>query len=85
MADFTIDNFTQPLAVNNGADPHSLSLKQFANEILASYFAKVRVSDKIKLKTITHGKSAQFPLTGRATADYFDTKIASSALCSEES
>lgn len=75
MADYSISNMTQPLAVNNGSDPRALALKKFAGEILASYYAKAVVSDKIYRKSIKAGKSHMFPLTGRASAEYFDTKL----------
>lgn len=58
---------------NNTAKQFDLTLTQFAGEILASYQRAVVLSDKVKKRTISRGKSAQFPLTGRAKAHYHTT------------
>ncbi len=68
MANYT--NFSRPGAINNSGDPQALALKQFAGEVMAAYNKKRVVSDKVVIKTITKGKSEQFPIIGRATAEY---------------
>lgn len=76
MADFSISNYTLPVGINNDeAKREDMTLKQFSGEILASYEKKKLVSGMVHTKNIKNGKSAQFPLTGRATAGYFDTII----------
>lgn len=55
---------------NAGADVNELFLKQFAGEILAAFKNATATQGAFMEKTISHGKSASFPLTGIATAAY---------------
>ena len=54
--DFTTDN--------------ALFLKVFAGEVLQAFETTTVMKDKHMIRTITSGKSAQFPVTGTATAAY---------------
>lgn len=56
--------------VNEAGDVEALFLKVFAGEVITA-FHEVNVSeDKHMIRTITSGKSAQFPAIGRVTAGY---------------
>jgi hypothetical protein len=54
--DFTTDN--------------ALFLKVFSGEVLQTFETTTVMKDKHMIRTITSGKSAQFPVTGTATAAY---------------
>lgn len=64
------------LGVDNGvtngsfAQDNALFLKVFGGEILTAFNAENKFLDKHMLRTIQSGKSAQFPVTGKATAKY---------------
>ena len=47
-----------------------LFLKVFSGEVLTSYNAKTVMKDKTRGRSISSGKSAQFPAIGRTTAEY---------------
>ena len=49
----------------------SLFLKVFSGEVLNAYERAIKVSSLLTTRTITSGKSAQFPTTGLALARYF--------------
>ena len=49
----------------------ALFLKVFSGEVLAAYERAIKVSPLLTTRTITSGKSAQFPTTGLALARYF--------------
>jgi hypothetical protein len=55
---------------NASGDAYALFLKQFAGEILTAFHNSTVTMDRHMVKTITSGKSAQFPVTGIATAGY---------------
>ncbi len=55
---------------NNAGDVRDLFLKLYAGEVLTAYEEKKVLSDKVRTRTISKGKSASFPMTGRATAEY---------------
>lgn len=55
---------------NATGDSNSLFLKVFANEILTSFEEANVMKDLHTVRTISSGKSAQFPITGIATAKY---------------
>jgi len=57
-------------AQNNGSDKSALFLKVFSGEVLASYNTKTVMADKIRTRSITSGKSAQFPAIGKIGAEY---------------
>ena len=55
---------------NLTGDVRDLFLKLYAGEVLTAFEEKKVLSDKVRTRTITKGKSASFPMTGRATAEY---------------
>lgn len=57
-------------ANNGGADSGALFLKLFGGEVLTAFERSTLMDDKQVLRTISNGKSAQFPVTGRTTAHY---------------
>jgi hypothetical protein len=52
------------------ADDRALFLKVFGGEILTFFTAATLMKGKTRERTIASGKSAQFPLTGTAIAEY---------------
>lgn len=48
----------------------ALFLKVFSGEVLSSYNARTVMADKVRVRNIASGKSAQFPAIGRTTAAY---------------
>lgn len=67
MADFTVSRLGQ---INGSGSTDALFLKMFSGEVSAIY-QKMRVfADKIRVRTIPHGKEAQFPAIGRLSASY---------------
>lgn len=57
-------------SINGGVDKKALFLKVFSGEVLAAFAEKNVMADKVQVRNITSGKSAQFPLTGKTTATY---------------
>jgi hypothetical protein len=57
-------------ADNQGVDKDALFLKVFAGEILTTFEEMNIMKDLHMVRTIQNGKSAQFPVTGIATAKY---------------
>ena len=57
-------------AINGASDKDALFLKVFANEILTTFDEFNVMKDLHTIRTISSGKSAQFPVTGTATAKY---------------
>ncbi len=55
---------------NNTGDVRDLFLKLYAGEVLTAFEEKKVLMDKVRTRTISKGKSASFPMTGRATAEY---------------
>lgn len=51
-------------------DPYQLFLKTFSGEVLASFAERNVMMPLHTVRTITSGKSAQFPMTGVASAAY---------------
>ena len=51
-------------------DAKALFLKLFSGEVLTSFENKTVTMGRHVVRTITNGKSAQFPVTGRTTAEY---------------
>lgn len=65
------DTVVSRLGQTNGAgDPLSLFLKVFSGEVLAQFEKTVQFKDRHYIRSIKSGKSAQFPVIGRATAGY---------------
>lgn len=52
------------------ANDNALFLKVFGGEVLTAFANKVVTMDKHMVRTISNGKSAQFPRTGRTDAAY---------------
>lgn len=57
-------------AINGGADKDALFLKVFAGEVLTAFAGANVMLDKHQVRTISQGKSAQFPRTGTIGASY---------------
>ena len=57
-------------ANNAGADKRELFLKVFSGEVLAKYQSKLVVAPLVRNRTIAVGKSATFPIYGKATAKW---------------
>ena len=57
-------------AINGGSDKDALFLKVFSGEILTTFEEFNVMKDLHTIRTIANGKSAQFPVTGIATANY---------------
>lgn len=56
--------------VNGAGDVDALFLKVFAGEVLTAFDRETAFKDKHTVRTIANGKSAQFPVTGLASASY---------------
>jgi hypothetical protein len=67
MANATVSRVGQ---VNASGDADALFLKVFAGEVLQSYEQYTVTADKHMIRAIASGKSAQFPVMGRLTAEY---------------
>ena len=67
MANATASRLGQ---VNNLGDQNALFLKVFSGEVLTAFTEKNVMADKLMTRTISSGKSAQFPLTGKIGAEY---------------
>ena len=57
--------------VNSAGDVDALFLKKFAGEILTTFEENNVFKDLHTMRTIENGKSAQFPVTGIASASYY--------------
>jgi hypothetical protein len=55
----------------DSGDERALFLKVFSGEVLNAYERAIKISPLLTTRTITSGKSAQFPTTGVALARYF--------------
>jgi len=56
--------------LNSGSDANALFLKVFSGEVLASFQRENKMLGMSTVRTISSGKSAQFPAIGRTTASY---------------
>ena len=56
--------------VKDGSDKRAIFLKQFAGEVLTSFEERNVFMPLHRVRTISNGKSAQFPVLGTATAGY---------------
>lgn len=56
--------------INQSGDDKALFLKVFAGEVLTAFKRENALMDKHLVRTIKHGKSAQFPVTGKIGAEY---------------
>jgi hypothetical protein len=57
--------------INSAGDADALFLKKFAGEILTTFEENNVFKDLHTMRTIENGKSAQFPVTGVASAAYY--------------
>jgi hypothetical protein len=57
-------------ANNGGSDKRALMLKVFSGEILANYSTKTILANLVRTRTISGGKSATFPIYGKASAKW---------------
>ncbi len=67
MSDMTSSRLGQS---GGSGDAYEIFLKQFSGEVLASFAERNVMMPLHTVRTITSGKSAQFPMTGVATAAY---------------
>ncbi len=56
--------------INEAGDAEALFLKVFSGEVLKTFHETNVTQDKHMVRSITSGKSAQFPATGTVTASY---------------
>jgi hypothetical protein len=55
---------------DNSGDDNALFLKVFSGEVLAAFQRRNQMLDMTMVRTISQGKSAQFPAIGKTTASY---------------
>lgn len=67
MADVLV---AQPGLIQGGSDALAMYLKIFAGEVITAFERNVMATNRHMSRTIQNGKSAQFPVFGRATAAY---------------
>jgi hypothetical protein len=67
MANATVSNLGQ---VNQAGQTDALFMKVYAGEVLTAFEKAVVALPRTMQRSITSGKSAQFPATGRTTAAY---------------
>lgn len=67
MADALVSRLGQ---ADQGGDAKALFLKVFAGEVLTAFETKVVLRELTRLRTITSGKSAQFPAVYNAGTEY---------------
>jgi hypothetical protein len=67
MADAIVSRLGQ---INESGDPKALFLKVFAGEVLVSFRETNVVLPYVRQRTISSGKSAQFPVIGKNVASY---------------
>jgi len=67
MANATTSSLCQ---VNSAGANDALFLKVFSNEVLASFLKENKMLGMTTVRTISSGKSAQFPVTGTVSASY---------------
>lgn len=67
MADASVSRFGQ---INLSGDPKALFMKVFAGEVLTAFKENCVAEDKHMVRSIQNGKSAQFPILGKISAEY---------------
>lgn len=67
MANATPSRIGQALG---SGDTRALFLKVFSGEVLTTFNTKTVMADKVRVRNIASGKSAQFPAIGRTSAAY---------------
>ena len=55
---------------DNSGDDNALFLKVFSSEVLAAFARQNKMLGMTSVRTISQGKSAQFPAVGKTTAAY---------------
>ena len=70
MAFPTDQNVSRLGQQNQSGDVRALFLKLFAGEVLTAFEEKNIAMGLHRVRTISNGKSASFPMTGVATAEY---------------
>lgn len=56
--------------INSTGDTRALFLKVFSGEVLTTFNAKTVMADKVRVRNISSGKSAQFPSIAKTKAEY---------------
>lgn len=56
--------------VNAAGDAKALFLKVFGGEVLKTFLAKTVMLDRVRTRRLSHGKVAQFPVIGEASASF---------------
>jgi hypothetical protein len=56
--------------INGAGDDRALFLKVFSGEVLTTFEKMCKMKSRIQTRTLTSGKSAQFPVMGTAVAEY---------------
>lgn len=68
---FPIDQVTTNAGqINNAGDARALYLKVFAGEVLTAWHQENMALGMTRVRSITNGKSAQFPILGTTTSKY---------------
>jgi len=67
MSNATVSSLGQ---INTSGATDALFLKVFSGEVLATFHKKTQFLDKNMVRSISHGKQAQFPGIGRSSAAY---------------
>jgi len=67
MSNATISSIGQ---VNSAGDANALFLKLFSGEVLSTFGRENQMLGMTTVRTISNGKSAQFPVTGTVSANY---------------
>ncbi len=67
MTNYTVNRVGQQ---NSAGATDALFLKVFGGEVLTAFEETCKMKDRVNIRTITSGKSASFPRTGRLTAAY---------------
>lgn len=71
IPNYTNVTFPYQGLIKGGTDPLAMYLKIFSGEVLTAFTKSNLFLGKTKVRTITSGKSAQFPVIGTASAAYF--------------
>lgn len=67
MADASVSRIGQ---INSAGDAKALFMKVFAGEVLTAFKENCVTEDKHMVRNIQNGKSAQFPILGKISAEY---------------
>lgn len=67
MSEFNVNRMG---SVNGGADSKELFLKVFSGEVMTTFEAEAQFKNYTRVRTLSSGKSAQFPFIGNISAGY---------------